>query len=61
MPFPQFIRRSWPVVRLATWQGIVRSQEQAVRLETLTVAADRLPVGAADEPFSGTVIRREEG
>jgi hypothetical protein len=41
--------------------GIVRSQEQAGRLETVTVVADRLPLGAADEPFSGTVISREEG
>jgi hypothetical protein len=32
-----------------------------VRLETLTIVADRLPVSAADEPFSGTVISREEG
>ncbi|MGH8590812.1 MAG: hypothetical protein ACREXX_16245 [Gammaproteobacteria bacterium] len=36
-------------------------EEQAVRLETVTVVADRLPVGATDEPFSGTVISREEG
>jgi hypothetical protein len=43
MPFPQIIRRSWLVVLLATWPGIVRSQEQAVRLETVTVVADRLP------------------
>lgn len=61
MPFPQIIRRSWLVVLLTTWPGIVRSQEQAGRLETVTVVADRLPVGAADEPFSGTVISREEG
>ncbi len=61
MPFPQIIRRSWLVVLLATWPGIVRSQEQAVRLETITVVADRLPVGAADQPFSGTIISREEG
>jgi len=39
----------------------IRSQAQAVRLETVTVVADRLPVGAAHEPFSGTVISREEG
>lgn len=61
MAFPQFIRRSWLVALLATWPGIVRLQEQAVRLETLTIVADRLPMGGADEPFSGTVISREEG
>jgi hypothetical protein len=53
--------RSWLVVLLATWPGIVRSQEQEVRLETVTVVMDRLPVGALDEAFSGTVISREEG
>lgn len=61
MAFSQFIHRSWLVVLLATWPGIARSQEQAVRLETVTVVADRLPVSATDEPFSGIVISRKEG
>jgi hypothetical protein len=60
MLFFQIICRSWLVVLLATSPGIARSQEQPVRLETVTVVGDRLPVGAADEPFSGTAISREE-
>ncbi|MGH8564909.1 MAG: hypothetical protein ACREXW_12830 [Gammaproteobacteria bacterium] len=61
-PFSQFIHQLWLAVLLATWSGIVRSQEQVVRgWKRSPVVADRLPVGATDVPFSGIVIRRKEG
>jgi outer membrane receptor protein involved in Fe transport len=40
--------------------GVVRAQDDPAVLPAVVVTADRLPAGADDEPFSITIIEREE-
>jgi outer membrane receptor protein involved in Fe transport len=62
MPFTQIIVDRGLVVLLAHVAGNrPLAGAGAGQLETVTVVADRVLVSAADEPFSGTVIGREEG